>query len=795
VRDASTRSAEAKQFLSELYARAPREWIAEITLLQYRPTPEHPDAKRAESLVFHLDELERDWDGEIFPQLDRFNAKFAANIHHGVNPRSRRPASGFGKNEDVEAYVSLWVDIDFRGNEEAIRKKFTEAVELLRAAGIPPSCIVDSGHGLHAYWLLDEPYPVAEARPCCAGVMDFFKISDPIHDPRRLLRVPGFLNVKDPQSPRECRIVEATWARYPLSAFKDYAIDLVKRAPVIAAQAPSPEAGQEAPAPAVKTVSRDPRIEEVKKGVAEGGGPYGGRHNAAVALAGHYCAHRRLSKNVILREMLSWNAKNTPPLPEKEIVEIVEDIWAKEQVHRAEEENKKTAAAPWFADGKWHPLELVRELMRREKYIATPIGKDGKGVTIYRYEDGVFVPDGISVVVDEILDILDSKTQDNYIDDVVSILRATAKVPYEEVNNHSPELINVKNGMLNWRTGELLPHDPKYLSLTQIPVPWEPGAKSEKLDSFLNAVLPPDSLSLVEEFVGYLLIPDIARAKALVLVGEGGNGKTTFLSLVESLIGKENISNLSLHALVEDRFTAAGLFAKLANFYDELETRALENTASFKQLVNGGAIKAEEKFLPPFSYRPYARFVFATNQMPRATDKSQAYFDRLIFVEFRNRFRGTAAEVPDYARVLAETPGVLPALLVRAVAGLRRLMERGRFELPESSLGALEEYRRECNSGYDFIREHCERAEAGWIAKAELYEHYKNWCETNGRKALSSREFNRIVQQTFDVKEVRHDNVRFWDGICWRDNGEPPRIGIEERERFGNGNERLSLDF
>jgi putative DNA primase/helicase len=784
VRDSITRSAEAKKFLSELYAKAPQDWFVELTLLKDR---------RAENLVFPIAELERDWD-EIFRNLSRINTDHGANVHHGVNPRFRRPER-HGKNEDVSAFVALWIDVDIKGDEEAIRKRFDEAVASLREAGIPPSVIVDSGHGLHAYWLLDQPYPVEEARPCCAGVMDFFKISDPIHDPRRLLRVPGFLNVKDPKNPKECRIVDATWARYPLEAFKDFAIDLGKNVSVPAAALESPETDQDLDIP--ETPSRDPRIEEAKKGVAEGAGPYGGRHNAAVALAGHYSSNRQRTKSQVLRALHAWNAKNTPPLPQKEINDIVDNVWAKEQLKREEEpprkKKKKEPLPPWLDEG-WRPSVLAAYVTQGEKYLATPISDDGRGVKLLRYENGVYRP-GSSFARSVIDDFLGADSSESRIRDVLNLILERKKCPYKDVNKNADELINVKNGMLRWSTGELLPHDPKYLSLVQIPVAWDPNAKSEMLDEFLNAVLPPDALQTAEEMIGYLLLPDTSFAKGFVLVGEGGNGKSTFLTLVEALLGEENVSNFSLHALVEERFTAAGLFGKLANFYDELELRALEDTATFKQIVAGSPIKAEEKFCPAFHFKPHARLVFATNRMPRATDRSQGFFERLIFLVFANKFRHTKGEILNYGKVLVETPGVLPALLVRAVAGLRRLKARNSFEIPKSSLDALDDYQRECDSGIDFVREYCERAADDRIAKASLYEYYKHWCEAEGRKTQSAREFNRTVQQAMGAKEVRRDNVRFWEGIRWKDNGEPPRIGIEEIERFGNGNERLSLDF
>jgi putative DNA primase/helicase len=419
------------------------------------------------------------------------------------------------------------------------------------------------------------------------------------------------------------------------------------------------------------------------------------------------------------------------------------------------------------------PLFLVaKEIAQRAKCIATPIGDDGKGDTFYCYDGGVFKPCGFPVAFDKAFELLGDGISLKDIDAALKLLPVAAAVRSEEVNKNARELINVRNGMLNWRTGELLSHDPQYLSINQIPVAWDPNAKSEMLDEFLNAVLPPDALKTVEEFIGYLLIPDTSLAKCLVLVGDVENGKHTFLMLVEALLGKGNIGFFPLHALVEERLAVGELFGMLANVYDGGEPRDLKDTGLFKRIVTGDLIKVERRYRAPIAFRPYARLVFATDQRPRGAYRSPAFLDHQILVVFKNRLL-------NYAKVLADPPVVLPALLVRAVNGLRRLMERGRFELPKSSYEALGEDSREYNSGHDFVSEFCEYDSDGEISKSELYRRYQTWCKVECRRALSAREFNRTVQQAMGAKEVRRDNVRFWAGVRWKKNGEPPRAGID----------------
>ncbi len=778
------------QFVKELWGICPLDWIVEFNLLQYRPTPDKPDDLRMRALFFTVEQVLNDWP-TIQNQLDHLNRSQVENIHHGVNPRFRRPRK-HGKNTDVSHYIAAWVDVDFHDNEIGIRKQFFDIIADLNSRGLYPSIIIESGRGLHAYWLFDKPYTVAEARPVCAGIQDYFKISDAVHDQRRILRMPGFINLKDPKDPKMCQIYDATWTRFTIGQFKDFAIkDLKKSAEDLELEEEEREKAK------IVVSTRDPRIEAIKNGVPESGGPYGGRHNSAVAMSGHYCS-RLKTKRLALYAMQAWNEQNKPPLSVEEIEKIVDDIWAREEIKRAEEreekkekkrEDEESPRGPsdgplWFDEnGRLIPALLAAHIMSETTFLATPIGDDGKGVRLYFYRDGAYRPGGADFARKEVVKAMGKNLRDKHLTEVVELITELSKKAYDEVDRHSKNLINVANGMLNWRTGDLTAHDPKYLSTIQIPVAWDKDAKSEKLEAFFKTVLPDDAISLIEEFAGYMMIPDTSMTKCLVLVGEGGNGKSTFLEILEYLIGEKNISYYSLHNLTEERFAAAGLVGKLANFYDELEAKALENTGVFKQIVGGNPIKAEEKGKAPFSFRPFCRMIFATNQMPRATDRSQAYFDRFLFVEFNRRIRDTGGEVKRYSATLAVEPGLMSALLLHAVVGLRRLLERGRFTIPTSSKDALEDYRRDCNSAYDFLRECCREEVNGWIPGPIFYERYKVWSEETGRKPMSTREFNKTIRSS-NVREVRRGEARGWGGLAWS-NGGPPTGAKDEVASFG----------
>lgn len=351
--------------------------------------------------------------------------------------------------------------------------------------------------------------------------------------------------------------------------------------------------------------------------------------------------------------------------------------------------------------------------------------------------------------------------------------------------NHSAcDLINVRNGMLNWRTGELLKHDPKYLSTIQLSVEYDPKATCPALDKFFSEVFPEDCVALAEEFAGYLMIPDASLQKAFIAVGSGGNGKGTFLKLLTHMLGRENISALDIHTLEEDKFAVATLIGKLANIHHDLSRKQLESTSRFKTLVSGDPISGEKKYKDGFTFTPYARLVFSANEFPRSEDKTNAYFRRLIFVEFQNTFADTTKEILKYDQVLANTPGFMSTLLNRAISGLRRVMERGKFTISQTSIKTIEQYKRECNSAYDFVQEFCQIEEWGWISRNEMYTKYTGWCDDNGLKSMSSKNFVNAIRDTSGVKESKREGVRGWAGLSWQPAG-PPQTSSDEIAGFG----------
>ena len=735
----------ATSFVKDLWAIAPKDNFIEIIALEYPPGD--TDSKLTLNTFIPVEEfLSKGEEAINFFRSAGIRSK--SSIHPSVNPRFQRGTGhgGAGTNDDVSHFVALWIDTD---DKEHSRSWVDGRIEGLEQEGIGPHTVIESGNGRHFYWFLDKPYPKEVAEPILIGLRDEIQGDDCV-SPKQMMRLPGTQNLKDASNPKECYVsMSRPYSRYSLEKFQRFGTGYEFKSDT------EPPKGRE--------------LEELKLGVKEGR-----RDHAIIKLAGHYIG-RGLSLEEVERIMLEWNQKCEPPAKAKEVRDRIKRIWDRDKTKK-EKNIPKTRLPGFNEDGEFKPSIMADHFIKEYSLIATPIGDGGRGTRLYRYDNGQYRGGAETLVAketDRVLSLASCSTP-HRIDQVIQLLLIRTAIEYDKVNGRGNDLINCKNGMVDWRTGKILPHDPAHLSITQVRADYDPQAKSPELDDFFNQIFRPDCIDLVEEFIGYLLLPYTAFHKSFVAVGSGGNGKGTFLKILENLIGTESVSKIPIHAFEENRFAASGLFGKLVNLYHDLDPKILQSTGKFKCLVSGDPIEAERKFKDMFSFVPFARLVFSANEFPRSLDKTEAYFDRLIFVEFPNRFRGTEKCILNYDDILCNKKGFMSALLNRALTGLMRLMDNGRFSIPESSKKILETYKRECSSAYDFVKEFTQPNPMGFIVRSQMYQTYRSWCADSGVKPMSNRNFYKAVRET-GAKDSRSPDLKRkegFSGIDWS-NGEP----------------------
>jgi putative DNA primase/helicase len=432
--------------------------------------------------------------------------------------------------------------------------------------------------------------------------------------------------------------------------------------------------------------------------------------------------------------------------------------------------------ARFSAGNGFRPRRLADEIQSLRSFLTSPIDDAGRGVTLLVYESGYYHK-GEDLARRLAHGLLRDQSKPRSLEDAIALLKESTKIEYGQLNPHANDLINLINGMLDWRTGQLLPHSPKHLSTVRINARYDPTAKSAIVDKFLADIFPEDAMLLAQELVGYLLVATIKWQKAFMLVGLGANGKSTFLFLVTSLLGEENVSNVSLQDFGENRFKVAELLGKLANIYADLPSKAVEQSDMFKNIVTGDAITAERKFGHPFKFKAYARLLFSANELPRTKDRTAAFFRRWFVIPFLKIFDEHHVKPdPDILQKLT-TDEAKSALLNHALIGLQRLDAQNGFSKCPSVIKATTDYRIHCDNIFEFIQEKLERNSNGCLPKQDVSAEYVKWCGESGiQHPATKQEFNKAIAEHLGAKEGREilsdggkGKRRAWQGIAWKD--------------------------
>ena len=369
-----------------------------------------------------------------------------------------------------------------------------------------------------------------------------------------------------------------------------------------------------------------------------------------------------------------------------------------------------------------------------------PIMRDLSDV-FWTYRGGVWTRDTKARVRAAVTARLGERTRRAHRTNVEEYLLGSVEII--EPATPQPDVINVHNGMLDWRTGRLRDHDPDDKSTVQLGAAWMPGATCPVVEAWLREVLPPDLLEpvgnspgFIWEVLGYLCYSGNPLHKALLLLGAGRNGKGTFLRLVTALLGAANVSAVPLHSLVDNRFRIAELEGRLANIAGDLDSTWLESTALFKAITGGDSVTAERKYAAPFDFSPFAVPVYSANAVWGTPDTSAGYMSRWVVIPFPNSFDGVEDRGLDAA---LSAPAELEGVLAKAVQGLRAVLAAGNFTEPPSVAEAFGRFRDESDPVSAFMRATTTPTAEGWVTRQQIWNIYQAWCEDNGVRSKLPR--------------------------------------------------------
>jgi len=405
---------------------------------------------------------------------------------------------------------------------------------------------------------------------------------------------------------------------------------------------------------------------------------------------------------------------------------------------------------------------------------------DTDEIYYYNEEEGIYTTGGEVKILGKVQKYmktagLETRVKRNFADEILHYIKRSTYAE-RDTFEEEPMLICLANGVLDLNTFTFEQHSANKRFLSKLAVHYNKEAKCEKFDKFLSEVVTTEDVPVVEEIMGYTLYRDYPIQKAFMFIGEGSNGKSTLLKVMENIIGTANCSNLGLQEIENKGFAIGALYKKYANFYSDLPSTALKTTGRFKMLTGGDTLTADRKHKDHFNFQNYAKLVFSCNQMPATSDDTHAFFRRWIIINFPHRFEGSAKK--NLIKEIA-TKHELSGVLNKAVVGLKRLLEKQDFSYSKSVEEVKEQYIRLSDGIGAFIMDMLQPAPQGEIFKQMLYNSYLDYCRQYNITAETDAKFFREVVARLKVIDSKPLNPETgkqehaYRGLMFKDNKKP----------------------
>lgn len=433
------------------------------------------------------------------------------------------------------------------------------------------------------------------------------------------------------------------------------------------------------------------------------------------------------------------------------------------------QEPQNTAASPWFEKNRVNETAFCDAF--RKKY--------GDMVCI----NGIFYDENGLVERDKLLQRITQELSPyvttRLAQKAKDLLAALRSFCYQEAPQADPTRIHVKGGYI---TLDGVFHADRYITQNRLDVEYDPAAQPPAVFlDYVNALLEPEDVLTLQEFLGYCCIPTTKAQKMLFLIGSGGEGKSVLTQVLKGVFGASMTSG-SLHDLERNRFTLANLEGKLLFLDEDMGVSATKESQVQKRLVTANAPLSIERKGEQAVQAMLTCRLMAFGNVPFSTlyDHSEGAFRRRIILTTKPKQEGRRddRDLPD--KILQGKSGVFNWML----EGLKRLIGNGwEFTTSEQAKRNLEESKQESFNLLAFLAdENAVRLGnlSDTITSNDLYSAYEAWCRANGENPVRQKtvagylksEGKRYgIRYTGNAKDEQGRRVRGFEGVKIIDRG------------------------
>ncbi len=331
-----------------------------------------------------------------------------------------------------------------------------------------------------------------------------------------------------------------------------------------------------------------------------------------------------------------------------------------------------------------------------------------------------------------------------------------------------PWLLNTASGALNLRTGTLVGPERRDLVTKLAPVEIDSDSACPTWEWFVSwAMLGDDEMvEFLRRAVGYSLTGAVGEQCLFFLHGGGANGKSTFLSVLQRLMGDYAFSaeaDLLLTTTNERHSTGvADLFGRRLVIVQETDEGRRLDEALVKRLTGGDIITARRMRQDNFQFAPTHKLWMAANHRPTVRGTDHAIWRRIRLIPF------AASVAPDDqdGELLDKLLGELPGILQWALRGCEQ-WRAGGLRPPATVLDATNEYRTEQDHIGRFLDECCTLVEGLTITARDLRGAYEAWCTEAGERPWSAKAMApHLIDRGCTMQRAGGGQTRLWRGIA-----------------------------
>lgn len=332
----------------------------------------------------------------------------------------------------------------------------------------------------------------------------------------------------------------------------------------------------------------------------------------------------------------------------------------------------------------------------------------------------------------------------------------------------NPWLLNCQNGVLDLRTGKLLPHSAG-LMLSKICNAALPpaGTASPPWEQTIKQIIPDNALRhYLQKYIGYCLTGSAREENFLIMHGPGGTGKGTFIETVQKVLGSYarpvNVDMfLSYRNDANSGEGATPILAALENIRLVVASESGEgrkfNEAKIKLLTGGDAITARRLHQAPTTYQPAFKVVIQTNYIPDVSNvNDKGITRRMLIAPFRQKLTEEQRNLK--LKEELSKPENLNAVLRWCVDGCLMWQKEGLTGTEPAAMNQVrDEYLADRDYIGDFLESCCEyKADAQTYLK-DLYQGFCEWYGGTERTApVTRKRFGVILRERLDLSRARY---------------------------------------